>query len=116
MLTPMYLDVSNPMTTSPTPLGDLHLFGPGSLPDPYPLYHRLRALPPVSGSEKLEGWRAPGYDAVSALARTPRVSVKGKSELTQRRIKDFRLQLLRAPLSRNILSTAPPVHTRLRSL
>ncbi|HMF19817.1 MAG TPA: cytochrome P450 [Gemmataceae bacterium] len=92
------------------------LFGPEPLANPYPVYHRLRSFSPVYWAEKLNGWVVTSYDAVNTVARSPQVSNRGKSHVTQQRITDFRTQLLLLPLSRNILSTDPPDHTRLRSL
>jgi cytochrome P450 len=104
------------MSMLPSPSGDPDLFGPHTLANPYPLYHQLRALAPVYWAAGLDGWLVTGYDAVNAVARNARVSVQGKSDLTRQRIKDFRTQLLLLPLSRNMLSTDPPAHTRLRAL
>jgi cytochrome P450 len=96
--------------------GGKRLFGPEELVDPYPLYHRLRSHSPVYWSDELNGWLITGYDAVNALARHPAVSIRGKFDLTRERIRDLRTQALLLPLAGNILSTDPPVHTRLRSL
>jgi len=44
------------------------------LADPYPVYHRLRAMHPVFWAPPLEAWVVTSYEAVSASLRNPEFS------------------------------------------
>lgn len=64
-----------PMTTETGQgSGELRLFGPEMLADPYPIYHRLRATEPVFRVPALDAWIVTRYDAVNAALRNPQSS------------------------------------------
>ena len=44
----------------------LDLFSPDSIPDPYPVYRRLRAADPVHWHERFGAWVLTRYDDVTA--------------------------------------------------
>jgi cytochrome P450 len=52
----------------------LQLFQPDMLPDPYPVYHRLRAADPVHWHEPFGCWIVTRYDDVVAALVDPRLS------------------------------------------
>jgi len=74
--------------------------------DPYPTYEELRGEP-VRWEEELEGWVLTGYAEVAAALADPRVSRGGGPQDGD---------LLRRLLTRMMLFTDPPDHTRLRGL
>jgi pimeloyl-[acyl-carrier protein] synthase len=74
--------------------------------DPYPTYEELRREP-VRWEEELEGWVLTGYGEVAAALADPRIS-RGRGPQEG--------DLLRRLLTRMMLFTDPPDHTRLRAL
>jgi cytochrome P450 len=74
--------------------------------DPYPTYQALREAP-VRWEEKLEAWILTGYAEVSAALADPRIS-RGRGPQEG--------DLLRRLMTRMMLFTDPPDHTRLRAL
>ena len=74
--------------------------------DPYPTYEELREEP-VRWEEELKGWVLTGYAEVAAALADPRVSRGGGPQHGD---------LLRRLLTRMMLFTDPPDHTRLRGL
>ena len=74
--------------------------------DPYPTYEELREEP-VRWEEELKGWVLTGYAEVAAALADPRVSRGGGPQDGD---------LLRRLLTRMMLFTDPPDHTRLRGL
>ena len=81
-------------------------FTPEFFADPYPTYEELRGEP-VRWMEELEGWVLTGYAEVAAALADPRVSRGGGPQEGD---------LLRRLLTRMMLFTDPPDHTRLRAL
>jgi pimeloyl-[acyl-carrier protein] synthase len=81
-------------------------FTPEFFVDPYPTYEELREKP-VRWEEELEGWVLTGYAEVAAALADPRVS-RGRGPQEG--------DLLRRLLTRMMLFTDPPHHTRLRAL
>jgi pimeloyl-[acyl-carrier protein] synthase len=81
-------------------------FTPEFFVDPYPTYEELRGEP-VRWEEELEGWVLTGYAEVAAALADPRVS-RGRGPQEG--------DLLRRLLTRMMLFTDPPDHTRLRAL
>jgi cytochrome P450 len=81
-------------------------FTPEFFVDPYPTYDELRDEP-VHWEEGLEGWVLTGYAEVAAALADPRVSRGGGPQEGD---------LLRRLLTRMMLFTDPPDHTRLRAL
>ena len=99
-------------------LEDYDLFCDGRLPDPYPLFHRLRREDPVHWSERLNSWVLTRYDDLRTATRDPRFSsdrasvpMSGLSELDQ-----SRLEPLGEHVSNWLGFTDPPKHTRMRNL
>jgi len=74
--------------------------------DPYPTYDEVR-VEPVHWEEELDGWVLTGYAEVAAALADPRVS-RGSGPQEG--------DLLERLLSRMMLLTDPPAHTRLRAL
>lgn len=74
--------------------------------DPYPTYEELRGEP-VRWEEELRGWVLTGYREVAAALADPRVSRGGGPREGD---------LLTRLLTRMMLFTDPPDHTRLRAL
>ena len=81
-------------------------FTPGFYANPYPTYEELRGKP-VRWEEELNGWLVTGYADVAGALADPRVSRGGGPQEGD---------LLRRLLTRMMLFTDPPDHTRLRAL
>ena len=81
-------------------------FTPEFFLDPYPTYDEVR-VEPVHWEEELGGWVLTGYAEVAAALADPRVS-RGRGPQEG--------DLLKRLLSRMMLFTDPPAHTRLRAL
>jgi pimeloyl-[acyl-carrier protein] synthase len=81
-------------------------FTPEFFTDPYPTYEELRDEP-VRWDEELQGWVLTGYAEVAAALSDPRVSRGGGPQEGD---------LLTRLLTRMMLFTDPPDHTRLRAL
>jgi pimeloyl-[acyl-carrier protein] synthase len=81
-------------------------FTPEFFADPYPTYEELRGKP-VRWEEGLNGWLLTGYAEVAGALADPRVS-RGDGPQEG--------DLLRRLLTRMMLFTDPPDHTRLRAL
>jgi pimeloyl-[acyl-carrier protein] synthase len=81
-------------------------FTPEFFADPYPLYDELRTEP-VRWEHDLGGWVLTGYAEVAAALADPRVS-RGAGPRDG--------DLLTRLLTRMMLFTDPPAHTRLRAL
>jgi cytochrome P450 len=94
------------------------LFGPEMLADPYPAYHRLRAVAPVVWAEAFQGWILTRYEDVAAVLRDARFSAKRYGNLAEQA--DARGQTDVAEMYRMragaMLGCDGPRHTRLRSL
>jgi cytochrome P450 len=98
---------------------DRELLTPEFMADPYAYYHRLRAADPVYWSERLGAWMLTRYHDVTAALRDPRLNQGDRiaailSQLPAERRADF--QALSLHLTRWIVFTDPPDHTRLRAL
>lgn len=81
-------------------------FTPEFFADPYPTYDDLR-VEPVHWQEELGGWVLTGYADVATALADPRIS-RGRGPQEG--------DLLKRLLSRMMLFTDPPTHTRLRAL
>jgi cytochrome P450 len=81
-------------------------FTPEFFANPYPTYEELRGKP-VRWEEDLNGWLLTGYADVAGALADPRVSRGGGPQEGD---------LLRRLLTRMMLFTDPPDHTRLRAL
>jgi cytochrome P450 len=104
------------MVTAPT----FNPFTPGFLADPYPTYRALLRENPVSWEPTMEMWIFTRYKDVEAILTHPNTSADRRSANNrlaqmarqQEQVQDF------GPFSRapTMLTTDPPVHTRLRRL
>jgi cytochrome P450 len=102
-------------TTQQAQVPDFNLLDPAFIANPYPIYHRLRALAPV--------WRSPigfnvvtRYDTAAMVLRDRRFGKNYVENIT----KNYGPQIVDEPayasMSRTMLVLDPPDHTRLRSL
>ena len=97
---------------------DYALFCRGRLPDPYPLYDRLRDEDPVHFSEPLKTWVLTGYDDVKEATSDDRLSSDRMAFYLNPIAAEKRDKLgsLGAYMSRWMSMKDPPDHTRLRNL
>src|SRR2546427_10972344 len=86
------------------------LFTPDFYRNPYPVYSELRRYDPVHWDEEHQLWVLTRYTDVAAALVSPGL-VRGAGELTMEAD-----DALRRVLSRMMLFSEPPRHTRLRSL
>ncbi len=102
-------------TTQQAQVPDFNLLDPAFIANPYPIYHRLRAMAPV--------WRSPigfnvvtRYDTAAMVLRDRRFGKNYVENIT----KNYGPQIVNEPayasMSRTMLVLDPPDHTRLRSL
>lgn len=77
---------------------------PDFLPDPYPMYARLRETEPVHWSERMGGWALTRYEDVALALRDPRFSVADRPPMR------------RDGAATTMVTADPPEHTRLRRL
>jgi len=99
---------------------DQQLSMPAFLNDPYPLYHKLRAVAPVHWSDAWDCWLLTRYDDVTtALRDSKRFSSVGTTERFLQQLPTAALRELQ-PLYEHFTSGMvrldPPEHTRIRSL
>ncbi|MGH9176342.1 MAG: cytochrome P450 [Vicinamibacterales bacterium] len=86
--------------------------------NPYPVYARLRRETPVVWNETTGSWLVSRYDDIVALLNDPRIS-SARVDATFRVLPEEvqrELEPLRTVLSRRMLLTDPPTHTRLKNL
>src|SRR6185369_13670041 len=83
--------------------------------DPYPIYHRLRALSPVHHA-KLGMWLLSRYDDCWAAMRDPRLGKNYAPQIEQRFGRDWRKHPSLTAGEHSMLNTTGPEHTRLRKL
>jgi len=81
--------------------------------DPYPFYHRLRAVAPVYQTP-MGFWVLTRYDDVVTVLRDPRFGRDGFEQMLAAVYADERAESSRLP--RSMLFRDPPDHTRLRAL
>src|SRR5256885_17270087 len=81
--------------------------------DPYPFYHRLRAVAPVYQTP-MGFWVLTRYDDVLTVLRDPRFGRDGFEQMLAAVYADDRAESSRLP--RSMLFRDPPDHTRLRAL
>jgi len=98
---------------------DYEGFCRGSLDDPYPLYHRLRAEDPVHWCVPLNSWILTRYSDVLAASRDPKRLGSDRVSIFMGHLPPT-LQAVMKPLdehmSKWMVMQNPPDHTRLRSL
>src|SRR5687768_204506 len=90
----------------------------GTLANPYPLLHRLRAQDPVHWSERLNSWVLTRYSDVYAAFRDPRLASSRVSIWLSHLPPAMLPQVepLRQHLTKWLVVSDPPDHTRLRAL
>lgn len=91
------------------------LFTPEGRANPYPLYHRLRALAPIHRSEVVHAWLLTGYDDCQAMLRDPRLG-RGWPTLQDVIRPDWRSRPALVSMTESMLMVDGPAHTRLRKL
>lgn len=82
--------------------------------DPHPLYHRLRELAPVHRSERMRSWLLTGYDDCRSILRDPRFERRFAASMDAVS-GSWRTRSSTSSISRTMLMTDPPDHSRLRS-
>lgn len=95
------------------------LLAPHAVADPYSYFASLREAAPLYRDERLGAWLVLRYDDVRAAFRNPRLSADRVSPYFERRRADDAAQREWATfevLTRWIVFTDPPRHTRLRKL
>jgi cytochrome P450 len=102
-------------TTAAHTEGELRLFGPEMLADPYPVYHQLRATRPVCRVPALDAWVVTSYDAVTTSLRNPQLS-SDRFPRVRKRLAPRGLDALVDDRVRSMIHMDPPDHTRLRGL
>jgi cytochrome P450 len=108
------------VTTSQTAATPAPLFSPSFFTDPYPTYHALRATDPIHWDTRLDAWVLTRYVDVAAAANDARLSraytdlehVRQELSASGRESVSPLYQLL----SKMMLFSDPPSHTRLRAL
>ena len=104
-------------TTLPSVDGSLALFDPAILADPYPRYEHLRSAAPIYWNPTPGYWVLTRYADALLLLRDPRFSADRVASLEH--LRDIGLEEFAAlfrVVSKMMLFTDPPAHTRLRSL
>ncbi len=93
-------------------------FAPGMLANPYSMYSALREHAPISQSPLMEAWILTRYDDVDFVLTDPRFSADRSKARTRMAQMLAEQQQEFGPFSRapTMLSSDPPVHTRLRKL
>ena len=93
-----------------------NLFGKEMIADPYPVYHRLRAMSPAHWVEPLNSWVLTSYADVAAVLRDGSTFSSERVAHVARRLGRAELESMFAMRSEAMLNTDAPKHTRLRSL
>jgi pimeloyl-[acyl-carrier protein] synthase len=92
------------------------LFGPEMHHDPYPYYHKLRAIDPVYWSQRHQAWMVTGYDAVAAGLHDTRLSSDRSPLFAEMAGGGDDLKPFFSFLGKRMVFTDPPKHSRLRHL
>ena len=82
--------------------------------DPHPRYHRLRGLAPVHRSDRMRAWLVTGYDDCRSVLRDPRFE-RRFAESMDAASRSWRSRPSTVSISRTMLMTDPPDHSRLRT-
>lgn len=99
-------------------LTQLVSFYQAKLPDPYPVYRRLRSEDPVHWSDLIGAWILTCYDDVKAIANDDRFS-SARAQYFMDQLPDGaqeRMRPLGHQLALWLIHLDPPDHTRVRSL
>ncbi len=88
--------------------------GQSEVPDPYPLYRRMRSEAPVYFSQELDSWFVTSYAGIQELTKDKRFSnsARNAAAFVPERAQDYAQELL----SRMVLFVDPPQHTMLRKI
>ncbi len=93
------------------------LTDPAVIPDPHPLYRRLRELAPLFKTELTQTWIVSGFENSRSLLRDPRCGSPMDDDAVASRIAlDGSARRPRDPESQPMLFMNPPDHTRVRGL
>lgn len=96
------------------------LFSPSFKANPYPTYAQLRSTAPIYRVVLPDGrgvWLVTRYEDVAAVLKDERFVKDWRSALTPEQLTQVPpIPEVMKPLSRNMLDTDPPDHTRLRAL
>lgn len=92
-----------------------HLFSAEMLADPYPSYHRLRAMAPIFWAGPMNSWVLTRYEEVAAVLRDGRFSSERVARMEQRLDRPDLAPMMRSRADAMLNSDAPK-HTRLRGL
>jgi cytochrome P450 len=84
--------------------------------DPYPQYHRLRAVAPIHRSRTLNAWVLTRYDDIWAVLRDPRLGKAYASTMEHRFGADWRRHPSLADHEHSLINVHGADHTRLRRL
>src|SRR5262245_61147443 len=95
--------------------GPIRLFRPDMVPDPYPVYHRLRATDPVYWDPASSSWVLTRYADVVAALHDARLA-SGRAGGMQEQAGRPGLEPLFDFVGRMMPVTDPPPHARLRRL
>ncbi len=98
---------------------EYELFCHGRLEDPYPFFHRLRAEDPVHWCAPLNSWLLTGYADVSMALRESRLLSSERAGFFVSQAPQAlqqKLIPLGQHLSKSVVLSDPPNHTRLRGL
>src|SRR4051812_25227593 len=94
----------------------IDLFSPSFKANPYPTYAQLRSTAPVHRVALLNSrgvWLVTRYEDVAAVFKDERFVKDWRSALTPEQLTQVpRIPEVMKPISRNILDTDPPDHTR----
>ena len=82
--------------------------------DPHPRYHRLRELAPVHRSDRMRAWLLTGYDDCRSVLRDPRFE-RRFAQTMDAVSGSWRSRSSTVSISRTMLMTDPPDHSRLRT-
>lgn len=97
------------------------VYRPEHLADPYPLYHRVRAVGPVLWDDRMGAggaWMLTGYEPVLAVLRDARFSARRPQWSVESLPEALRATLARPvrSMALAVFATDPPEHTRVRAL
>jgi cytochrome P450 len=102
-------------TPAMSPVEFPDLLGPSMVADPYPVYHRLRAVDPVHWHEPFQAWVLTRYDDILPALHDLRLSSDRAGPIEQI-IGHGELHPLFSLIGKRMTFTDPPQHTRLRRI
>jgi cytochrome P450 len=91
-------------------------FAPGFREDPYPQLHRLRSLDPIHWSQTASCWVLTRYEDIRFVVGEPRFQIALELLEQHAAVKQAMNLPFNRIIRRQILSSDPPGHTRMRSI